>query len=267
MIDGSTRVFAILGNPVAHSLSPAMYNAAFYALGLRAVYVPFPCPGDEVPTLIRAIGKAGGGGNVTIPHKEIAAQSVDVRRELAEAVDSCNTFWSDNGGTVGDNTDVHGVLEALRELEAPDAPWLIAGTGGGARAAVVAAKQRGVSVAVTSRDAGRRQRFEEWVASRGVTLAAATDCRVLINSTPLGLREGDPLPIQPGIAPRAEVAFDMVYAVGETSWVRTMRPRVRRAGDGRGMLVAQGAAAFERWFPDEHAPVEVMRAAVHAALR
>jgi shikimate dehydrogenase len=267
VINGATRVYAILGNPVAHSLSPVMHNAAFRALGLPAVYVPLPCPAEEVSTLIRALGKAGGGGNVTVPHKEIAAHAVDVCRELVETVDACNTFWSDNGGTVGDNTDVHGVLEALRQLEAPNAPWLIAGTGGGARAAVVAARDRGVGVAVTSRDARRRREFEHWVASRGVALASASECGVLINSTPLGLQEGDPLPIQPGIAPNAEVAFDMVYTAGETQWVRTMRPRVRRAADGRAMLVAQGAAAFERWFPDKRAPVEVMRAAVNAALR
>jgi shikimate dehydrogenase len=267
VIDGATRVFAILGDPVAHSLSPVMHNAAFRTLGLPAVYVPLLCPAEEVPGLIRAIGRAGGGGNVTVPHKAIAARAVDVSRDLVERVDACNTFWSDNGGTVGDNTDVHGVLEALRELESPDAPWLIAGTGGGARAAVIAAQERGVGVAVTSRDPGRRRRFEEWVSSRGVSLASPLECGVLINSTPLGLKDGDPLPIQPGIAPKAEVAFDMVYAAGETAWVRAMRPRVRRAGDGRAMLVAQGAAAFERWFPDKRAPVEVMRAAVNAALR
>lgn len=267
MINGATRVFAILGNPVAHSLSPAMQNAAFRCLGLPAVYVPFPCPAEEVLSLIRALGKAGGGGNVTVPHKEVAARAVDVCRDIVEVVDACNTFWSDNGGTVGDNTDVQGVVEALQELEAPEAPWLIAGTGGSARAAVVAALQSGVSVAVSSRDPGRRLKFEDWVRSRGVTLASASECGVLINATPLGLEEGDPLPIQPGIAPRAEVAFDMVYAAGETAWIRTMRPRVRRAADGRTMLVAQGAAAFERWFPTKPAPVEVMRAAVNAALR
>jgi shikimate dehydrogenase len=267
VIDGSTRVFAVLGEPVAHSLSPAMHNAAFRALGLRAVYVPFPCPADEVAGLIRALGKAGGGGNVTVPHKETAARSVDVCREIVDVVDACNTFWSDNVGTVGDNTDVHGVLGALRELEVPKAPWLIAGTGGGARAAVVAAKESGTSVAIISRDDERRRRFEEWVRSRGVELSPASECGVLINATPLGLNPKDPLPIQPGIAPDAEVVLDMVYAVGETAWVRTMRPRVRRAADGRTMLVAQGAASFERWFPDKRAPVEVMRAAVNAALR
>ncbi|MGH7507911.1 MAG: shikimate dehydrogenase family protein [Gemmatimonadales bacterium] len=267
MIDGATRVFAILGNPVAHSLSPTMHNAVFRTLGLPAVYVPLLCPAEEVPTLIRALGKAGGGGNVTIPHKEIAARAVDVSSDLVETVEACNTFWSDDGATAGDNTDVVGVLKALRELDAPRAPWLIAGTGGGARAAVVAARECGVGVAVTSRDAGRRSRFESWVCSRGVELVGAEECRVLINSTPLGLRKGDPLPIQPEVAPHAQVALDMVYVRGETEWVRAMRSRVRRAADGRGMLVAQGAAAFELWFPQERAPTEVMRAAVNAALR
>jgi shikimate dehydrogenase len=267
VITGSTQVFAILGNPVAHSLSPAMQNAAFRALGIQAAYVPLACTADDVPPLIQALARCGGGGNVTVPYKEAAARAVDICRELAEVVGACNTFWAENGGIVGDNTDVHGVLQALQQLNAPDAPWLIAGTGGSARAAVVAARERGVDVAVTSRNDGRRREFESWISSRGVTLAPTSECRVLINSTPLGLKAGDPLPIALDIAPRAEVALDMVYGAGETPWIRAMRPRVRRAADGRAMLVAQGVAAFERWFPGKRAPVEVMRAAVNAALR
>ncbi len=267
MIDGATRVFAILGDPVAHSLSPTMHNAAFRALGIPAVYVPLPCSAYDLPALIQALARSGGGGNVTVPHKEAALGAVDICRDLVEVVGACNTFWGENGGSVGDNTDVQGLLEALYQLEAPAAPWLIAGTGGAARAAVVAARERGVDVAVTSRDEGRRREFEGWISSRGVAVAPAAECRVLINSTPLGLKAGDSLPIGLDAAPRAEVALDMVYAAGETAWVRSMRSRIRRAADGRAMLVAQGAAAFERWFPRKHAPVEVMRAAVNAALR
>jgi shikimate dehydrogenase len=124
-----------------------------------------------------------------------------------------------------------------------------------------------VPVAVRSRDAGRQAGFERWLSQKGVSLAPSTDCRVLINSTPLGLRAEDPLPLEPARFPQAEIAFDMVYAPGQTAWVRAMRPHVRRAADGRTMLVAQGAAAFERWFPEKRAPVEVMRAAVRDALR
>lgn len=267
MISGDSRVLVILGDPVAHSLSPAMQNAAFRVLGLSAVYVPLRCSRDDVPGLIRAIGRSGGGGNVTVPHKEAAARAVDDCRELAETVEACNTFWHEDGRTVGDNTDVPGLLEALHQLEAPTSPWFIAGTGGAARAAVVAAGEYGVPVAVRSRDPERQRRFEAWISSRGVSLVPPEECGVLINSTPLGLNTGDPLPIEPEGFPRAEVAFDMVYRRGETPWVHAMRPHVRRAADGRTMLVAQGAAAFERWFPGKHAPVEVMRAAVDASLR
>ena len=267
MIDGSTRVFAILGDPLAHTLSPLMHNAAFTALGLRAVYVPLRCSADDLPGLIQAITRSGGGGNVTVPHKEIARHAVTVCRELVETVGACNTFWGENGGSVGDNTDVHGVLEALRVLEAPKAPWLIAGTGGAARAAVVAAKNAGVPVAATSRDGNRQREFESWISSQDVALASPSECRVLINSTPLGLKAGDPLPIAVDTAPKAEVALDMIYAAGDTDWLRAIRPRVRRAADGRTMLLAQGAAAFQRWFPTKPAPVEVMRAALNAALR
>jgi shikimate dehydrogenase len=267
VIDGSTRVFAILGDPVAHSLSPIMHNAAFRVLGIRAVYVPFSCSPADVPALLQALARSRGGGNVTVPHKKIAAQAVDVCLELAQSVGACNTFWGENGRSVGDNTDIHGVLEALRVLEAPRAPWLIAGTGGAARAAIFAAKETGVAVSVSSRAETRRREFEAWISSHGVVIAPASECRVLINSTPLGLKAGDALPISVDVAPKAEVALDMVYAPGETEWVRTMRPRVRRASDGREMLVAQGAASLERWFPGTCAPVEVMRAAVNAALR
>ena len=267
MINGATRVFAILGDPVSHSLSPLMQNAAFRALGLPASYVPLRCSADDLPALMRTLGRAGGGGNVTVPHKEVAAGAVDVCRDTAKTVESCNTFWDEEGRLVGDNTDVHGLIEALHQLEVSNAPWFIAGTGGGARAAVVAAQEMGVPVAAESRSADRQRRFEQWISARGVALAPPAECRVLINSTPLGLRAGDPLPIEAGRFPRAEVAFDMVYARGETSWVRAMRPTVRRAADGRAMLVAQGAAALECWYPSKHAPVEVMRAAVNAALR
>jgi shikimate dehydrogenase len=263
---GATRVFAILGDPVSHSLSPLMQNAAFRALGLPATYVPLRCSADDLPSLMRSLGRAGGGGNVTVPHKEVAVRAVDVCRDVARAVESCNTFWNDDGRTVGDNTDVRGLIEALHQLEVSNGPWYIAGTGGGARAAVAAAQYMGVSVSAGSRSPERQQQFERWIAARGVTLAPVSDCRVLINSTPLGLKAGDPLPIEPGRFPRAEIAFDMVYGRGETSWIRAMRPRVRRAADGRAMLVAQGAAAFECWYPTKHAPVEVMRAAINAAL-
>jgi shikimate dehydrogenase len=267
VITGSSRVLVILGEPVSHSLSPVMQNGAFRALGLDAVYVALPCTPADLPALLRAVACGGGGGNVTVPYKEAAARAVDICTPMAETVEACNTFWREDGQVMGDNTDVAGVLQALHQLEIGAAPWFIAGTGGGAKAAVVAAAQHGVAVAVGSREPERGRSFERWVGSRGVPLAAPAECGVLINATPLGLRSSDPAPIDPAGFAHAEAAFDMVYAPGETAWVRAMRPRLGKAADGRAMLVAQGAAAFERWFPGKRAPVDVMRAVVDAALR
>jgi shikimate dehydrogenase len=266
VIDGSTRVFAILGDPVAHTLSPAMHNAAFRVLGLPAVYVALRASAEDVPALLQALCRAGGGGNITVPHKELAARSVDRPQPMVEQLGACNAFWGENGTIIGDNTDVPGVLAALDELDPPPGPWLVLGTGGGARAAVGAACQRGAAVAIASRSADRRRRFEAWAAELGVRPAEGGGCTVVINTTPLGLHPNEPLPLD---APPAagRVALDMVYAHGETAWTHAMRSAGLRAADGRGMLVAQGAAALERWFPGVRAPVEVMRAAVDAELR
>lgn len=266
MIDGSTRVFAVLGDPVAHSLSPAIQNAAFRVLGLRAVYVALRCGPGDLPGLMCALSRAGGGGNVTVPHKELAARSLDRCCEIVERLGACNAFWGENGACVGDNTDVPGLLAALDDLEAPPGAWLLIGTGGGARAAVGAARERGASVSVLSRSADRRRRFLEWAAGHGVAAVEPAACTTVINTTPLGLAPGDPLPLAAPPA-HAAVALDMVYGPGETAWTRAMRAAGLRAADGRTMLVAQGAAALERWFPGVHAPVEVMRAAVNARLR
>jgi len=265
VITGRTRVFAVLGDPVAHSHSPALQNAAFRVLGLDAVYVALPCTAAEVPALMAYLARHGGGGNVTIPHKAVAAASVEAPSSLVRQVGACNTFWGRDGVVHGDNTDVGGVLAALAALAADDDAWLVAGTGGSARAVIAAAALRGAAIAVVSRDAGRARALESWAIEQGVRVAEAGECSVMVNATPVGLiEERDPIP--PGLAPRARVALDLVYRPGETAWVRHCRRRGLAAADGREMLVQQGALAFERWFAGIRAPVDAMRGAVHAAL-
>jgi shikimate 5-dehydrogenase len=119
---------------------------------------------------------------------------------------------------------------------------------------------------VASRSADRRRRLEDWARTLDVVIAEPERCTTILNTTPLGLGRGDPLPL-PAPPKGAVVALDMVYASGETPWTRAMRGAGLRAADGRGMLVAQGAEALERWFPGVRAPIEVMRAAVDARLR
>ncbi|MDX2193444.1 MAG: hypothetical protein NW201_08810, partial [Gemmatimonadales bacterium] len=140
------RVFAVLGDPVAHSRSPAMHTAAFRALGLDAAYVALRCDAADAPALARALARAGGGGNVTVPHKSAVLPALDAPSARVTALGACNTFWGEGDAVRGENTDVDGVLEALHALGPADGPWLVAGTGGSARAVAAAAAERGAAL-------------------------------------------------------------------------------------------------------------------------
>ncbi len=251
-ISGRTRVFAILGDPVGHSLSPAMQNAAFRALGLDAAYVALRCAADAVAGLMASLAAAGGGGNVTIPHKATAAHALTQPSPWVRAIDACNTFWGDEAGAEihGDNTDIAGVLGALDALKVPAGPWLLAGTGGSARAVAAAARERGAALAVTSRDATGRRRSQPgqpralgWRGrTRGVPGADQRDAaRAAGQATPIRWHRR--------WHRERGAALDLVYRRGETEFVRRARARGLVAADGREVLVRQGAAAFMRWFP------------------
>ncbi|MFN0179788.1 MAG: shikimate dehydrogenase family protein [Gemmatimonadales bacterium] len=264
MIGGSTRVFALLGDPVAHSLSPAMYNAAFLALGLDAVYLALRAAPGDVPGLLRGLAAAGGGGNVTIPHKRLVAGLVTGADPLIGAV---NTFWGEAGAVVGTNTDPEGILAGWISLDRPGGDWLVFGTGGSALAAVRAAGSIGVGVAVRSRSPERAAVFEARVESLGVRRADPERIGLAVNATPLGWAGGDPLPAPIAALPAQAAVLDLVYRRGATAWVRAARDAGRRAADGRAVLVGQGGGAFQKWFPTVAPPLEVMRAAVDAGLR
>jgi shikimate dehydrogenase len=270
-IGASTRVLAILGDPVAHSLSPAMHNAAIRALGLNAVYVGLRVPAASLEHVLAALAATGGAGNVTVPHKEAVERHVARKTDACAKAGACNTFWVEDGVLVGDNTDVAGVRAALADLGADGARrWLVLGTGGSARAVAIAAAAAGAELRVRSRAPARAAQFADWAGGRGARAAAWKDgdsAEVVINATPLGLAPRDALPLDPARVGGARCALDLVYAAGETRWVQALRAAGVAAHDGREMLVRQGAAAFDRFFPDASAPLDVMRAAVARALR
>ena len=271
-ISANTRLLTVIGDPVAHSLSPAMHNAACRALGLDAVYIALQVPPASLPAVLAMQAAIGAAGNVTVPHKEAVERSVARKTDVCARVGACNTFWTEDGGLVGDNTDVFGVAAALDQIGAAQhgERWLVVGTGGSARATAVTAAERGAKLFVRSRDASRAKVFAEWATGIGVATTVATgpiEVDVAINATPLGLAGHDPLPIDVNHIPGVQRALDLVYAPGETRWVHVLRERGIEAMDGREMLVQQGAAAFERFFPGTDAPTEVMRAAVQRALR
>jgi shikimate dehydrogenase len=271
-ISAKTRLLVVIGDPVAHSLSPAMHNAAFRALGLDAVYVALHVTPEALPEVLAMQRATGGAGNVTVPHKEAVEGSVTRKTDVCARVGACNTFWTEDGVLVGDNTDVFGVTQALTHMGAGKRGerWLVIGTGGSARATAVAAADLGATLLVRSRDAKRAREFAAWATAAGVRTSVATgpvEVDVVINATPLGLTGHDPLPVDVNHIPGVAQALDLVYAPGETRWVHTLSERGIAAMDGREMLVQQGAAAFRRFCPDTAAPTEVMRAAVQRALR
>jgi shikimate dehydrogenase len=269
-IGPNTRLLAVLGDPVAHSLSPAMHNAACRALGLDAVYLALRTPAAALSATLEALAAAGAAGNVTLPHKEAVERSVARKTDVCARAQACNTFWTEDGVLVGDNTDVSGVRAALCDLGVNGGRWLVLGTGGAARAVAVAGAEAGATLRVRSRHPDRARQFVDWakrIGARADAVHGPAEVDAVINTTPLGLAERDPLPINPKDVPGARVALDLVYARGETRWVRVLRARGVTARDGREMLVQQGAAAFARFFPGTAAPVDVMRAAVERALR
>ncbi|HKW40053.1 MAG TPA: hypothetical protein VJN39_02275, partial [Gemmatimonadales bacterium] len=166
-VSAKTRLLAVLGDPIGHSLSPVMHNAAMRVLGLDAVYVAWGTPAAALATVLSALATVGGAGNVTVPHKQAAERCVARKTELCERVGACNTFWTEHGTLVGDNTDVAGILAALRGLDVDGAGnWLVVGTGGAARAVAVAAAEAKADLHVLSRDAARARDFAEWARGR-----------------------------------------------------------------------------------------------------
>jgi shikimate dehydrogenase len=273
-IQASSRVLAVLGDPITHSVSPEMHNAAIAGLGLDAVYVAFRVRRADLPAVLETCRRLAIAGNLTVPLKQEAAAHLGALTPLAQALGAVNTLWADDGVLWGDNTDVAGIEETLAALGA-EPPWLVCGTGGSARAVAAAAVRRGIPLRVRSRDVQRARAFCTWTRSLATALehepipADPDDDRpvgTVINATPLGLAPADALPLPRARWRGAAVALDLVYRPGETAWVGACRADGLRAADGRMVLVAQGAHAFERFFPGTGAPRDLLRAAVERAL-
>lgn len=273
----TTRLLAVVGDPIAHSLSPAMHNAAIRALGLDACYVALRTTPQAFPELVLGLLADGGALNVTTPFKSQAAELVARSTDAVRRTGACNTIWGEPDLPWGDNTDITGIRAAARELLDGEAPARVVlhGTGATARSAAIAIAQEwpGATVAVVSRSRSRAEACVAWARGEGVrgtvwTAAESAPVDLLISATPqgpVGTNE-EPIPESGQDPTRVRAMLDLVYAAGETPAVRHFRQRGVRAADGRGVLVAQGAAAFEKFF-GVTAPVEVMRSAVEDALR
>ncbi len=276
-----TLRFALLGDPVHHSISPAVHRAAFEALGLDAEYVARRTLPGEVGSAMRSVELAGG--NVTLPHKLRAARVLTEPSAAVRATGACNCWWRRaDGRLAGDNTDVGGFRIALSRLgfEPRGARVLLLGAGGAARAAVHALVESGAAtVEILNRTRARAEALEEAAVAHAPQLAGTVRAirapdpgatyDLAINSTSLGLSPEDALPLDlgGGAGPgQFRAVFDMVYAPGGTAWVRRARALGLPARSGLDMLAAQAALSVERWFPEHAAPFDAMRAAAEAAL-
>ena len=277
-LTSATRLIALLGNPVAHSMSPVFQNPAFRAAGVDGVYLSLRCDTDEAPGLLRGIALAGGGGNVTVPHKEVAARSIDRSTGAVRRTGACNTYWSEDGVVCGDNTDVVGTAGAVRALlgGAPaGARVLLLGGGGAASGALAALADEEVDeVVLLNRTVARAEALAERYSDAGLRLHVSASEQSLpdgafdlvINATSLGLYEGDALPTSAALMPRVGAAFDMTYRGGGTDWTTGLAAAGIPVVDGREMLLWQGVAAFERWWQME-APVDAMREAIFGSAK
>jgi shikimate dehydrogenase len=277
-ISGRTRIVGIVGDPVAHSLSPAMHNAAFRALGLDFAYVAFHVRAAQMRQALEGIRSLGiVGVNVTVPHKERVIPWLDWISPAARRAGAVNTIVQRDGHLHGENTDVTGFLQALRDekVSVRGCRALVIGAGGAARAVLTALLAgKAARVTVANRTVLRARRLARtWrtpaVPITGASLAALEDPELLrsvdlvVNATAVGLH-GEPfLPLAYRATPAACVFADLLYGRRTDFQARAARAQ-RRSFDGSAMLLHQGAAAFTLW-TRRPAPIAAMRTALRAA--
>jgi shikimate dehydrogenase len=263
-----TRLLGVCGWPVAHSRSPEMHNAALAAVGLPGWrYLRLPLPEELFAETVRALPAAGFRGvNVTIPHKEAALALADTASDAARAIGAANTLtFEPDGAIAADNTDAPGLLAALPERWSPAGRTaLVLGAGGAARAAVWALVGAGAAdVAVWNRTAERARALADAFGARAVEQPPPAE--IVVNCTSVGLVDTaatfKALPLRADSLSAGSCVVDMVYRKGGTRLLEAARTQGADVVDGLEILVAQGAASFERW-TGRTAPRQAMREAV-----
>ena len=265
----TAATFAVLGDPVSHSLSPVIHNAAFRAAGRRAVYVARRVTREECGPMLRSLALGGGGGNVTVPHKEAVLPFLDRCTEAVTATGACNTFWAQQGVVWGDNTDVEGFRETWRgvcsglggEIEV-----LLLGAGGAARAVIFAllGSEEVSCIRLWNRTREKAAALARHFASDRVCRVdgyGGSAADVLVNATSAGM-DSVSMPVDPTrLATPPLRVIDLVYGKGPTPLCRYAAQLGVPAVDGLGMLVRQAEASYARWF-GEPAPESAMARAL-----
>jgi shikimate dehydrogenase len=273
LISGKSRIIGLFGHPVEHTLSPYMQNAAFSHCGLDYCYFPFSVQPDHLRNAIAAIRSLNFCGvNLTIPHKETCIPFLDSLDEEAAAIGAVNTITHNAGLLTGHNTDGRGFAMTLQEqgISLKGAKALIIGAGGASRAVGHYLSRTAATLHIYNRTREKAENLASFLskmeANTGIidNLSSLAEYDIIINATPLGLRDGDPLPLDPELLHPGQAVCDLIYR--KTPLLIRAHQQGCRTADGIGMLLWQGAYAFELW-TGMPAPVEVMRTALLSVVK
>jgi shikimate dehydrogenase len=272
-IDAATRLCAVLGAPIRHSASPAMHNAAFAALGLDWRYLAFEVDSKNLRAAIAGAKAMGFAGlNLTVPHKLLAMEMMDALDESAKIWGAVNTIRFDEKGATGFNTDADGLANSLREdlgIELRGAKVLLLGAGGAGRtAALKLASENVVELFLVNRTPSKAGEIANEIKKRFPSVKVAVgipkaDVDLILNATSLGLKTDDvsPLDGKRFSLKQTRAVYDMIYRPAETALLKAAKAAGCQTANGLGMLLHQGAKAFEIW-TGKPAPLDVMRRAL-----
>ncbi len=272
-VSGATRVAGVIGDPVTHSLSPILHNAAFAALGLDWVSVPFPVAAGKGAQALEAMRTLGFAGlSVTTPHKDAVAQAADEVSDAVEALGAANCLVRLADARIrAENTDGDGFLGGLTadsDVTVQGRTVVVLGAGGAARAIARACAQAGASqVLVVNRTAQRAEVCAGLAGSVGAVAEPAdiSDADIVVNATTVGMGADRGLPCDPALLHRGQIVVDIVYNPLETPWLAAARAQGIEAFNGLAMLVHQAAVAITHW-TGRPAPVAAMTSALRTRL-
>ena len=272
-LSGHTRVAGVIGDPVRHSLSPALHNAAFEHLGLDWVYTAFEVPAGRGSEAVAAMAVLGIEGlSVTMPHKADVAAACDALSRSAEVLGAVNCVRRDGARLIGENTDGAGFVNSLRAqagISPAGLDSLVLGAGGAGRAVIAALAAGGASVTVVNRSPAAAERAAAIGISAAddggtVVVGTAADARradLVVNATSLGMSAGDPLPLDASLLSEGQVVVDLIYRPERTPLLAAAAAAGAMTLNGVGMLLFQAAEQFRMWTGHE-APTDVMASAV-----
>ncbi|HJM37466.1 MAG TPA: shikimate dehydrogenase [Acidimicrobiales bacterium] len=273
-INGSTVLVGVIGNPVKHSLSPVILNAAFREAKINWVYTAFETPEEKLADAIGGIRALGIAGlSVTMPHKAKVCSLLDEISDSAQSLGAVNCIVNDAGNLKGHNTDGDGFLDAVKHdagLDVAGKKILVIGSGGSARSIIYSlGKAEAREIAVINRTKNKALDALELAGSVGRYVEeneiskVVSEADLVINATPVGMSDTEgtsSFPLEPNLLTKGQLAVDLIYHPISTPWMEALREREVEVHGGLSMLIFQAAKAFKLW-TGKDAPVEAMRKA------